>query len=98
MNQYQIQGGYYAGRFTPEEILSMEHRHFARHFGLIRIFEPWMIAEAQKHVDEGYSYKSFAGKFHICQESWIIITRQHPELIKIRDAYNARVRRKKRAF
>lgn len=59
-------------------------------------FESWMIEAAQLHVDQGYSYGSFAGKYNIDPALWREWTKKIWNLKQINKHYLTRLSGKKR--
>jgi hypothetical protein len=57
-----------------------------------------LIDQARQHVLDGYSLRSFSGKAKINLKRWEDWIRQDPQLMEIRDKYNASVRDKKRFY
>jgi hypothetical protein len=53
---------------------------------------------ARKHVyEDGCSFGSFAGKYHMSVSVWERLGRTIPELIEIKAEYNDRVRHKRKS-
>lgn len=59
---------------------------------LIKEFQPWMIQAAWEHVNDGWSFRSFAGKHGICTDAWCDWSQMYPELQEVNDTYKARYR------
>lgn len=65
---------------------------------LIKEYYPELAELARKHVEEGYSFRSFSGKMSIPLQKWEKWAREIPELIFLREQYNATLREKKKFY
>lgn len=65
---------------------------------LVKEYYPELAELAKKHVDEGLSFRSFSGKMNIPLQKWEKWAREIPELIAIREHYNALLRAKNRFY
>lgn len=55
----------------------------------LKELEPWMIQALRKHINEGWSFMSFSGKYWIDSVKLHEWARTNEEVKKIRDDYNA---------
>ena len=51
--------------------------------------EPWMIEAFRKHVDEGWSARTFPNRHKICQVAFHDWMQEVPELIAINKRYKS---------
>jgi hypothetical protein len=65
---------------------------------LIKEYYPELAELVRRHVEEGHSFRSFSGKMSIPLQKWEKWAREIPELIFIREQYNAMVREKKKFY
>ena len=63
-----------------------------------KTFDPIMIEEVKKHIAEGYSFNSYAGKKKIPPDLWRNWSREIAELWHIREDYNEKMHRDKRFY
>jgi len=61
-------------------------------------FDPIMIEEVRKHVADGHSYNSYAGKKKIPPFTWSKWSRENAELWNIREDYNDKLNKDKRFY
>lgn len=63
-----------------------------KHRKMIKEFAPWMVHAVREHVNQGYSYGSFGGRYCISQVLWNRWSKEVAELVEIRLRYNKRSR------
>ena len=54
-----------------------------------------LIALARQHIDDGYSFSSFSGKYGLTAKNWTDLSRELPELIELRKVYNEKSNKNK---
>jgi hypothetical protein len=65
---------------------------------LVKNFDYKMIPKLIEHLAEGYSFRSFSGRYSIPLQKWEKWAREIPELIELRMAYNDMMRKKKKFY
>lgn len=79
-----------------DEWVLIPRKEALENYGLIDSFEPWMIDKVREHLEDGWSFSSFSGKYHITADRWARMPNDVPELKLIRDQYNYWAKRKGR--
>lgn len=59
-------------------------------------YEPWILEALRAHIEQGWSFTSFAGKHKIPAEKLLKWAREIPELDAIRNEYNLNARKPRR--